>query len=240
MRPIIGISCAWSEETWGPTAAVGGYDYVGRAYVEAIYKAGGIPVLLPPIPDESDIEQYAQMILDNVDGLYFSGGGNVKGKSITEIPTLYEQQPTRARWEDALLKLAYEQDVPTLGVCRGYQMMAVAFGGEMDTVRLPEHKQMVPSDQGVHDVSIAAGSVLAAIVGEGKWHVNSIHVERVKRVPEDFEAVAWADDSSIEALAAVKKTFFMGTQFHPELMFTDLRAQSVLGAFVRAAKKRKI
>lgn len=236
MKPIIGISCAWSEETWGPTAAAGGYDYVGRGYVEAIYRAGGIPVLIPPVADEADLEEYALATLKTVDGLYFSGGGNVtKRKSIDEIPTLYEQQPTRARWEDYLLKLAYKEDVPTLGVCRGYQMMAVAFGGEIDTVRLPEHKQTVPFDQGIHDVSIAAGSVLAQIVGEERWHVNSIHVERVKRVPDGFAAVAWADDGSIEALEAQGKAFFMGTQFHPELMPDDPLAQRVINAFVKVA-----
>lgn len=234
-KPMIGITCPWSKETWGEEDFKSTYDYAGRGYTSAIYRAGGIPVLIPPVAEAEDLES-CQALLQNLDGLYFSGGGDVRRKNGAVIPCLYDQQPTRSCWEDKLMKAAYEKDIPVLGVCRGYQMMAVAFGGAMDTVRLPEHLQSAPYSRGIHTVSVAPGSVLAKTAGDGDWFVNSIHVERIKNAPDGFLVSAWAEDGSIEAIEAVNKRFFLGTQFHPELMVEDVRAQNVLRAFVAAAK----
>lgn len=236
MRPIIGISCAWSEETWGAEATKNTYDYVARNYGAAIYRAGGLPILIPPVAEHDELDACAQMLLQRLDGVYFSGGGDVRRKSGAVIPVLYEQQPTRSRWEDSLLRAAYRHNIPVLGVCRGYQMMAVVFGGAMDTVRMPEHLQSTPPHQGCHNVSIATGSLLSQLAGSQDWFVNSIHVERVMTAPDGFAVTAWAEDGSIEAIEACNKRFFLGTQFHPELMTEDPRAQRVLRAFVAAAE----
>lgn len=233
-KPVIGITCPWSEETWGETIGNGGYDYAGRAYSNAIYAAGGTPLLIPVVERCEDIEAHAAQIFDIVDGLYFSGGGN--GKPRKDIPTLYNQQPARSAWEDRLMKLAYEKNIPTLGVCRGYQMMAVALGGEMDTVRMPEHKQTVPYNQGIHNVTITAGSLMEKMVGSEKWFVNSIHVERVRNLPKNFVASAIAEDGCIEAIEATDKIFFMGTQFHPELMCNDARAKEIFKTMIASIK----
>lgn len=236
MRPIIGITCPWSEETWGPEEKNRGYDYAGRDYNAAIYEAGGMPLLIPAIADESDLEAYAEQILQTVDGLYFTGGGGRgSNRKISEIPTLYNQQPLRSRWEDSLLKKAYEQDIPCIGACRGYQMMAVAFGGAMDPVRLPEHKQTVPYDIGIH--TVVPSALLAEVVGSEPWLVNSIHVERVQVIPAGFEAAAVSDDGSIEAISATHKRFFLGTQFHPELMPRDPRSKAFFRSFLDAARQ---
>ena len=237
MRPVIGITCAWSEETWGREATKNTYDYAGRNYGAAIYRVGGLPVLIPPVAEHDELDPCVEALLQRVDGVYFSGGGDVRRKPGTPIPVLYEQQPARSRWEDALLKEVYRRDIPTLGVCRGYQMMAVAFGGAMDTVRMPEHLQSAPYHLGCHHVSIAAGSLLSRLAGPQEWFVNSIHVERVTTVPDGFAAAAWAEDGSIEAIEACEKRFFLGTQFHPELMTEDARAQRLLRAFVAAAER---
>ena len=73
MKPIIGITCPWSEETWGETIGFGGFDYAGRAYSEAIYAAGGMPVLLPVVRSREDVEKSVDEVLAFVDGLYFTG-----------------------------------------------------------------------------------------------------------------------------------------------------------------------
>lgn len=238
MRPVIGITCAWSDETWGTEPGKYNYDYVGRDYVQAIYRAGGMPFLIPPIAKGEDMEEYIEALIKRLDGVYFSGGGNGRRSSGSIIPTLYEQQKTRSIWEDALMKAVYQKDIPVLGVCRGHQMMAVALGGKMDTVRMPYHLQTTPANQVCHSVKVAENSLLAKAVGTQDWLVNSLHVERVMTVPEGFIASARADDGSIEAIESLEKTFFMGTQFHPELMPEDVRAQSILRAFVAAAESR--
>ncbi len=236
MKPTIGITCPWSEETWGETIGNGGFDYSGRAYSDAIYNAGGTPLLIPVVEKHEDIEKHAAEIFDIVDGLYFSGGGNGRPRKENILPTLYNQQPVRSAWEDYIMKLAYEKNIPTLGVCRGYQMMAVALGGAMDTIRMPEHKQTVPYNQGIHNVVIAPDSFMAKMVGSEPWFVNSIHVERVCKLPKGFVASAIAEDGSIEAIEATDKTFFMGTQFHPELMRDDARAKEIFKVMIAAAK----
>lgn len=239
MRPVIGITCAWSDETWGTEPGQYNYDYAGRDYGKAIYRAGGLPVLIPPIAEGEDVETYIETLLQRLDGVYFSGGGNGRKRHPDGvIPTLYAQQVTRSSWEDALMKAVYRKDIPTLGVCRGHQMMAVALGGTMDTVRMPSHRQTTPADQVCHSISIVEGSLLAQVAGSQDWPVNSLHVERVMTVPEGFIASARAADGSIEAIESQEKTFFMGTQFHPELMPEDVRAQNVLRAFISAAKSR--
>ena len=236
MKPIIGITCPWSEETWGETIGNGGFDYAGRAYSNAIYAAGGIPLLIPVVENREDIKEHAAEIFDIVDGLYFSGGGNGKPRKGNALPTLYNQQPVRSLWEDYLMMLAYEKDIPTLGVCRGYQMMAAALGGAMDTVRMPEHKQTIPYNRGIHNVVITPDSLMEKIVGSDMWFVNSIHVERIGTLPEGFVVSATAEDGSIEAIEATDKTFFMGTQFHPELMRDDERAGEIFKTMINAAK----
>ena len=238
MKPVIGITCPWSLETWGVGEQGRTYDYAGRDYSAAIYRAGGIPLLIPAIADEADLQAHAERILRSVDGLYFTGGGDRKANAkIAEIPTLYNQQPVRSRWEDTLLKLAYDRDVPCLGVCRGYQMMAVAFGGAMDPVRFPAHRQTVPADQGIHNILPVPGTQLAGIVGEAPWFVNSLHVERIGVMPEGFVVSARAEDGSIEAIEAVGRSFFMGTQFHPELMPNDPRGRKIFLRLTAAAAR---
>jgi len=235
MRPIIGVTCPWSEETWGKTIDGDGFDYAGRAYSAAIYKAGGMPLLLPVAFSEDDMETFSEEVLSRIDGLYFTGGGNRKS-GMGELPTLFEQQPMRSRWEALLLQKAYAKDLPCIGTCRGYQMMAVIFGGAMDTQRFPDHKQTVPSEQGHHNIMIAKGSLLETLTKKDCWFVNSIHVESVKDVPPGFVATAWAEDNTIEAIEATDKTFFIGTQFHPELMAENPQSQMFFKGFIEAAK----
>ena len=229
-KPIIGITCAWSQETWGDNGTWLGHVYVGKSYLDAVAAAGGIPVLLPPL----ESPEKAEAVLGLVQGLFFTGGGNVRIQRPRPLP-LYEQQPTRAAWEDALMKHAFQRDIPTLGVCRGYQMMAVALGGSMDPVRCPEHKQSAPGTQGHH--TVYPSGMLADISGKEPWFVNSIHVEKVKTPPEGFSVAARTDDGSVEAICHEGRKFFLGTQLHPELMTEDPRAGAILRAFVAAAER---
>ncbi len=239
MRPVIGITTPWSEEVCGPTIDGGGFDYATRAYSAAIYHAGGMPMLIPAMPEDADREAYARQLLSTVDGLYFSGGGTIKPlkppRSIPGMLPLYQQQPARSQWEDLLIRLAYEMDKPALGVCRGHQMMAVALGGKMDTQRFAAHRQSLPSDQPIHIITITPDTPFARIVGDAPWNVNSIHAERLAELPAGFSVAARTDDGTIEAICAQSKRFFMSTQFHPELMPSDPRSQQLFAAFIAAA-----
>ena len=148
---------------------------------------------------------------------------------------LYEQQPVRSEWEDCLLKKAYELDIPVLGACRGHQMITVALGGSLDKDFYPPHRQTQPYHEGHHTVKIAEGSLLDKLAGTEDWFVNSIHTQKVETAPPGFIISARTEDGSAEAVESTEKTFFLGTQFHPELMPENPRSQAIFRGFIAAA-----
>ena len=235
MRPLIGITAPRSEETGHTERTNKIYDFAQRSYTSQIFLAGGLPVLIPSVA-ESD-EEYVQQLLSRVDGLYLTGGGKLPNPGARPMP-LFEQQPERSAWEAKLIHAAFERDLPVLGVCRGHQMIAAVLGGSIDPQRYPAHKQEPPYDEGVHIIHPVSGTAFAKIVGEEDWLVNSIHVQRVGKIPAGFTVAACSDDGTVEAMCAERKRFFLSTQFHPELMPRSERAQKVLRAFVKAAADR--
>lgn len=236
MRPIIGITAPKSEETGYTEATNKIFDYVQRSYSAQICLAGGLPVLIPAAAEADGA--YVQELIDRLDGLYFTGGGKLHTAPGSNPLPLFEQQPERSGWEQKLLRAAYAHDLPTLGVCRGHQMMAAVLGGSIDPLRYPEHRQKEPSDVGTHMIHVEPDTRFSAIVGEADWLVNSLHVQRVDKIPAGFRAAAFADDGTLEAMYAENCRFFLSTQFHPELMPQDPRAQKILRAFIEAASEK--
>ena len=239
MKPIIGITCAASFETWGHDISAS-YYYVGSEYADAVYQSGGLPVLLPPrIGFAEQTEDISRLMLQ-LDGLFFSGGGDAKRAPGKGMPTLKEQQPVRYAIECGWLRAAYERNIPVLGICRGFQMMVEFFGGSMaeDTVR--SHRQTLPGQLPSHKVSITKGSKLAQIVGTDEWAVNSFHVQHANEIPEGFIVSAIAEDGVIEGIEAANRGFFLGFQFHPELLLPDERAKLLLDYFIEEATQNKI
>jgi putative glutamine amidotransferase len=231
-KPKIGVTTAWSVETWGDSIESRGYNYVGRTYIEAIISAGGISILIPQV-DHDDIDE----ILASVDGILFTGGGDAKKFSKDDLPGLKEQQPTRYDFEAKLLKSAKEANKPILGICRGFQMIIEVFGGSLSASVVDGHKQNIYGGKPWHEVSIKEGSFLYSIVNDKKWDVNSFHIQKVEKVPDNFIATAVANDGVIEAVESID-AFIVGTQFHPEeLLWGDKRAELVFEKFIEKCKK---
>lgn len=232
MKPLIGITTAWSVETWGDSIEDRGYNYVGRPYVEAITNSGGIPILIPQINLE-DID----IVLNSVDGLLFSGGGDAKRFSKKDLPSLKEQQPLRYEFESMLMKAAYDMKKPILGICRGFQMMIEVFGGSLSTEVIDGHKQNLHGSKPWHKVSIKEGSFFYKVTKDLTWNVNSFHIQRVEKVPELFTATVIADDGVIEAIESNEGLFIVGTQFHPEeLTWGDKKASLVFEEFLKSMR----
>ncbi|MCQ1528956.1 gamma-glutamyl-gamma-aminobutyrate hydrolase family protein [Lutispora saccharofermentans] len=237
MKPIIGITCAWSEETWGNSSDGEGYYYVGRPYAEAVTKCGGIPMMIPPSYINEDLHEMIDRILSCVNGLIFSGGGDAKRFSPAEFPTLEEQQPRRYYFESELLKEASKRNIPVLGICRGHQMIAEVFGGSISKELIDGHKQNLPGYKPWHEVSIEAKSKMSDITGIHNWRVNSFHRQVVEKVPEGFIASIKADGGTIEAIESIDHTFFIGLQFHPEeLMRFDKPSELIIKCLIENAK----
>jgi putative glutamine amidotransferase len=213
MRPVIGITSYAQDAHWGvwhlPAALV------PLVYVDAVERAGGRALVVPPA--EEDIEQ----TLDALDGIVFSGGADVDPAhyGADAHPETDDPQTRRDAGELALLQAALERDMPTLAICRGFQLLNVARGGDL-VQHLPEmtgndaHKQ-VPGEFAVHPVEVRAGSRLAGIVGSAS-DVTSHHHQALGRVGEGLVESAWAADGTLEAVEDPSLRFAVGVQWHPE------------------------
>jgi putative glutamine amidotransferase len=213
LRPLIGITTYAQEASWGVwrlPAALLPLDYV-----DAIERAGGRPVLIPPSNDGVD------ETLEALDGIVFSGGADVDpalyGAEVhteTDVP-----QARRDAGEMALLSAALERDLPTLAVCRGVQLMNVARGGDL-VQHLPEqvgherHRE-TPGTFSEHPVDVQEGSRLQSVVGSDP-RVTSHHHQSLGKVGEGLVETAWADDGTVEAVEDPTRRFALGVQWHPE------------------------
>ena len=212
-RPLIGITSYVEPAQWGAWELPSALD--PYMYVEAIERAGGRALLVPP--SDEGLEE----TLDAFHGLLFSGGSDLD-------PAMYDQdphpettgtRPERDRGELALLSAALERDMPVLAVCRGSQVLNVARGGDL-VQHLPEvvgderHKH-TPGAFSDHDVRVEPESRLGGLLGE-RAPVKSHHHQGYGRVGDGLREVAWADDGTVEALEDPSKRFAVGVLWHPE------------------------
>ncbi|GHU54418.1 hypothetical protein FACS189411_01040 [Bacteroidia bacterium] len=213
--PLIGLSAARNAN---------GGSAVGSAYIESVIKAGGAPVLIPATTDVTALRQ----IVANLDGLIMIGGEDVNPLWYNEAPLqqLGEVDPLRDEYDIKLIKLAADRNVPLLGICRGEQLINVAFGGTLyqdlpsqrDSKTLVKHGQKLPGAYASHIASIVPGTQLEEIIGSGNKGVNSFHHQAVKDVAPGFRAVAFSSDSVVEAIEAWPNHPILAVQWHPELL----------------------
>jgi gamma-glutamyl-gamma-aminobutyrate hydrolase PuuD len=211
-RPVVGVTTYLEPATWmmweRPAAVL------PRSYVDCIAAAGGVPVLLPPVPAG------AAEAVAAVGALVLSGGADVDperyGEALHPATVL---RPDRDDWELALLQAALDRDIPVLAICRGAQVLNVACGGTLHQ-HLPEvtdHPGHLPG-HGVYGASLVRvlpGSRLAGIVGTA-LEVPCYHHQAVDRVGAGLVATAWAEDGTVEAVEHTGHRLVLGVQWHPE------------------------
>jgi putative glutamine amidotransferase len=210
MRPLIGISAHPALVGEGDVQTF--HEVVSVAYVKAVRKAGGVPLLLPVVdPDD------AAGLLERVDGLLMTGGGDVDPASYgaSEVdPRTNGVDATRDARDIALCRVAFERDLPTLAICRGSQVLNVALGGTL-VQHVDKHFELDRYNQTVHDVEIDGASVLAGWVGTKELGVNTLHHQAVATVGPGVRVVAHAQDGTIEGIEAGSS---VGVQWHPEML----------------------
>ena len=215
MKPVVGVTSYAPELlNWGPWSDVA--ILLPASYVRALEDVGARPVILPPTGDD-DVEQ----TIDLLDGLVLSGGSDVDPASYGAERHDATDPPREERdhAELALLEGALARDLPVLAVCRGSQILNVARGGDL-VQHLPEavghdgHKHS-PGIFADHDVRVEPASRLGRIIGE-RAPVKSHHHQGFSRVGDGLEAVAWAEDGTIEALEDRARRFALGVLWHPE------------------------
>lgn len=226
-RPLIGITAyqddaAWS--VWNQRASL-----VPQTYVDAVVRAGGTPVLLPPQPGGAD------HLLDALDGLVLAGGPDIDPARYGAEADPRTGAPHHARdgWESTLLHAALERDLPVLGVCRGMQLLNVELGGTL-LQHLPEgNHQIVPARFVRHRVAVAAGSRLADVLGPST-EVSCYHHQAVDRLGTGLRVTARSADGTAEGLELAGHRFALGVQWHPE---TDPGDPRLFDAFVTASQR---
>ena len=197
-------------------------DYVNHDYVQAITMAGGIPVLLPVIGDAEDIKRQ----IEKVDGILLSGGYDINPLQYGEEPS-QEIDATFPHIDDHHImsaRIAAELGKPMLGICRGLQVINVAFGGTIyqdlshfstDCLR---HVQKGHRHVPTHTVELVQDTMLATIFGQETVITNSFHHQSAKGIAPGFTVNARTKDGVVEGIEKMDQSFILAVQWHPEMM----------------------
>lgn len=236
VKPIIGITSSMEiEET---------YYKIDNNNVKAISQSGGLPVMLPYLLTEVDIDQIA----DKIDGLYLTGGYDIDPTLFGEEPhpNLGTIIPSRDSFEISLIKRMLELQKPVLAVCRGCQILNIAVGGNMYQdiyaqldCDLLQHNQKAAGSHASHFVNVLKGSLLHRLTGLEKIKVNSWHHQANREVPDSFQVSGKANDGVIEAIESSVYPFVLGLQWHPEQLVTanDASSLRIFEGFIMACQK---
>ena len=211
--PVIGISGAHSLD---------GSTQVKSDYVKAVLRAGGVPIVLP-INDNPEV---LKKMVASIDAIIMTGGEDIdplKNYNEDPIPGQEDINPERDAFDIAIIKLSVEQGIPILGICRGHQMLNVAFGGTLYQdlpsqikTGLIKHRQKAPGWYGTHRVIIAENSLLAKILNKTEIVTNSFHHQAVKDIADGFVVTARTADGVVEAMEMRGNHTIFSVQFHPE------------------------
>ena len=212
-QPVIGITGNYDDLTCK----------LGQGYYKSVVAAGGVPVIIPPVADANTIVN----TLSRIDGLILSGGGDYNPLWTGEEPSekLGGINKERDLPELLITRLAYNRQIPILGICRGIQTLAIALGGQVDqdisdkaTVK---HSQDADRSEPTHSVLIEQDSILAKIYPQ-QLYVNSFHHQAVKTSGDKLRVVAHAADGVIEAVESNEFKSILGVQWHPECLESGL------------------
>ena len=222
-KPLIGLT------TYLEQAQTGVWDvpasFLPKVYFEAVNRAGGIAILLPPQPVDAGI---AKQVLAGLDGLIITGGKDVDPARYGQEAHPETDDPRRDRdaWEDALLTAAIDTGVPFLGICRGAQLLNVARGGTL-LQHLPDvigstRYNLGEGNFNDNDVDVDEDSTLASMLGH-RVVGKSYHHQAIDRLGDGLVVTARSDDGTIQAVELEGAAFGVGVQWHPEQDEEDIR-----------------
>jgi putative glutamine amidotransferase len=231
--PIIGITTYARNEQ-------GSFHLPGN-YVDAVLRAGAVPLLVTPIG--MDIAR----VLSVVDGLVFAGGGDIDPQHYggSHHPTVYMVDRDRDALEMKLARAAVEMRVPTLAICRGAQIINVALGGSLyehipDAFGEQVNHRLPPRVPVAHEIQVEMLSLLGSVIGSQRCVAQSWHHQAARRLAAGLRAVAHAPDGVIEAYELPDHPWLLAVQWHPELTAAeDATQQRLFDALCEAIRRRK-
>lgn len=236
-KPVIGITSSLDEKSSDVP-----FVQLGQAYITAIQKAGGLPLVIPIGLDTSNLDK----LLSVLDGVLFSGGGDIDPHLFdgTPHPRVYGILPARDQIEIALVKKTLEKDKPFLGICRGAQVLNVARGGRLythiqDQLENSNKHDWFPGhgrDRLSHTVNLSDATKLRQIYGTDQIQVNSLHHQGISELGYGLTAAAFAPDGLIEGIEVEGTSFALGVQWHPECLPNDPGSNNLFKALIQACR----
>ncbi|MDX1810004.1 MAG: gamma-glutamyl-gamma-aminobutyrate hydrolase family protein [Sulfurospirillaceae bacterium] len=244
-KSIIGISGGLVVDA---NPKLNGYlkAYVNEDYITSVLKTGGVPYILPVV---DDIEVMKAQI-SKLDGIIFSGGVSVDPIEYGEEHLAKMTVPDKRRdaFDLNLAKIAREEKIPTLCICRGHQVTAVSNGGTLwqdityDPNVILKHDQEANTDLPTHKVLISKESILYEILQKDEVWTNSFHNQAIKKLPQGFKITGISTDGIIEAVEYENpEYFFLSLQWHPEMMAAKNNPDmlKIFQRFIEETKKQE-
>lgn len=236
-KPIIGLNADFVNGAREKPA----FTFVASGYYDAISKVGGIPLIIPPLDSDDDLEQ----LLQQVDGVLLVGGADLDPRRDGWMlhPTIRPLAVRRELFDRRLMRLVAERRMPVYGIGGGMQLLNVSRGGtlllhipEDRPGALPHHDPLDPAHR--HTLELTPGSLMERVYGEGELRVNSMHHMAVDDVASGFEVTARCPDGIVEAIECrIPDWFALGTQFHPEAGTASALDLRIFEEFVEAVKE---
>ncbi|MDZ7615601.1 MAG: gamma-glutamyl-gamma-aminobutyrate hydrolase family protein [Patescibacteria group bacterium] len=215
-KPVIGVNADYRSARKDVPA----FSYLAAGYFDSIQKAGGIPVVLPPLEEQDDLEQ----LLDHLDGVVLVGGADLDPRRDGYMlhPSVRLMDSRREEFDRTLMRCVAQRKLPVLGIGCGMQLLNVMLGGTLhlhipeDLPRaLPHRDNIDPTHR--HALEVVMGSIMERVYGEGEIRVNSMHHMAVDDLAPGFSVTARCPDGVVEAIESTQGDWFaIGTQFHPQ------------------------
>lgn len=214
-KPLIGLNADYR----GPRKDSPAYSFLAAGYFDAVARAGGIPLLLPPVLDEDDLRR----VLDTLDGVVLVGGADLDPRRDGYMlhPSVRPLEGRREDFDRLLIRMVGDRQLPLFGIGVGMQLLNVSQGGNL-LLHIPEdlpkalpHKDLLDG-QHRHGLQVVPGSLMERVYGDGEIRVNSFHHMAVDDVAPGFRATAKCPDGVVEAIESTTDWLALGTQFHPE------------------------
>ena len=253
-RPLIGVTTSElrpaERVTPLPEGEPRGTEMaLGLSYLKGIEAAGGLPLVVPPMPEDA-----IEPLLDRLDGICLSGGPDLDPQNYGAEPhaELGPTEPDLDRFELAVARRADNREMPILAICRGAQALNVVRGGSLHQ-HLPDlsqeipHRQSAPGDRPSHEATLVPGSHLAAAIAaagtedaaarEPTIDVNSFHHQAIERLGEGLAVSARAPDGTVEAIEDPDRPFLIGVQWHAEVLVYRPYESALFRSFVEACRR---
>lgn len=237
-RPFIGLNSDYRAAAHNQPA----FSYVAAGYYDAIAAAGGIPIVVPPLDDDSSLAA----LLERLDGFVLIGGADLdpRNDGFMLHASVKPMEPRRERFDRRLMHELFERRVPVFGIGSGMQLMNVVCGGNL-FLHIPEDLPHALPHRDAHDPNhrhslvVESDSLIGRVYGEGEIRVTSRHHMSLDQVAQGFRVTAKCQDGVVEAIESEMVDWFaIGTQFHPECSAASALDIRIFEEFIEAIQLR--